>query len=179
MGHFLLRVLVLTVLVVALLRLTLSFSLAADDEKHVTAISVIDFSYVDTSGEVRDQRSEHEARLVNFMSTLKGDLAKRDKFRIIAPGCLPEPCSLAHSSESDLLNSARAAGADFLLIGVIHKMSTLVQWAKVEAIDAKSGQIMLDRLFTFRGDTDLAWRHAEEYMGKSVSDEVIRLISSR
>ena len=37
MGHFLLRVLVLTVLVVALLHLTLSFSLAADDEKHVTA----------------------------------------------------------------------------------------------------------------------------------------------
>ena len=62
---------------------------------------------------------------------------------------------------------------------MIHKMSTLVQWAKVEAIDAKSGQIMLDRLFTFRGDTDLAWRHAEEYMGKSISDEVIRLISSR
>ena len=179
MGHFLLRVLVLTVLLVALLRLTLSFSLAADDEKHVTAISVIDFSYVDTSGEVRDQRSEYGARLVDFMSTLKGDLAKRDKFRIIAPVCLPEPCSLAHSSESDLLSSARAAGADFLLIGAIYKMSTLVQWAKVEAIDAKSRQIVFDRLFTFRGDTDLAWRHAEEYMEKSVSDEVIRLTSSR
>ena len=72
MGHFLLRVLVLTVLVVALLRLTLSFSLAADDEKHVTAISVIDFSYVDTSGEVRDQRSGHEARLVNDALTKTG-----------------------------------------------------------------------------------------------------------
>jgi hypothetical protein len=27
------------------------------------AIAVIDFAYVDTSGEVRDQRGEHEARL--------------------------------------------------------------------------------------------------------------------
>ena len=54
-----------------------------------------------------------------------------------------------------------------------------MQWAKVEAIDAKSRQIVFDRLFTFRGDTDLAWRHAEEHMEKSVSDELIRLTSSR
>ena len=63
------------------------------------------------------------------------------------------------------MKAAHAAGADFLLVGGIHKMSTLVQWAKAEAIDLSSGQIVLDKLFTFRGDTDQAWRHAEEYMG--------------
>ena len=35
----------------------LSFGLAADDETAGTAIAIVDFNYVDTSGEVRDQRA--------------------------------------------------------------------------------------------------------------------------
>lgn len=165
--------------VVALLCLTPSFGFAAAEEKHGATIAVIDFSYVDTSGEARDQRREHEARLVNFMSAFKDGLARRDKIRITAPTCQPEPCSAAHASESDLLNAARAAGADVLLIGGIHKMSTLVQWAKVEAIDVRSGQVVFNKLFTFRGDTDLAWKHAEEYMEEATWDEVAKLTFSR
>ena len=43
-------------------------------------------------------------------------------------------------------------------------MSTLVQWAKIEAIDARTGRIVLDKLFSFRGDTDEAWRQAEAFI---------------
>ena len=75
---------------------------------------------------------------------------------------------------SELLKTAHAAGADFLLVGGIHKMSTLVQWAKAEVIDLRSGQIVLDKLFTFRGDTDQAWRRAEEF----ISNELITLAPS-
>jgi hypothetical protein len=53
-------------------------------------------------------------------------------------------------------------------------MSTLVQWAKAEVIDLRSGQIVLDKLFTFRGDTDQAWRRAEEF----ISNELITLAPS-
>jgi hypothetical protein len=60
-------------------------------------------------------------------------------------------------------------GADFLLVGRIHKMSTLVQWAKAEVIDLRSGQIVLDKLFTFRGDTDHAWRRAEEFISNELT----------
>jgi hypothetical protein len=72
------------------------------------------------------------------------------------------------------LKAARAAGADFLMVGGIHKMSTLVQWAKTELIDLRSGQILLDKLFTFRGDTDQAWRRAEEF----IANELITLAAS-
>ena len=72
------------------------------------------------------------------------------------------------------MKTAHAAGADFLLVGGIHKMSTLVQWAKAEVIDLRSGQIVLDKLFTFRGDTDHAWRRAEEF----ISNELITLAPS-
>jgi Protein of unknown function (DUF2380) len=179
MDHARLRVVLLAVFAAVLLCLTQSFGLADDDDKHIATIAIIDFGYVDTSGEVRDQQGEHAARLMNFMNALKGGLAKRNKIRIIAPACMPEPCSTAHSSEGNLLNAARAAGADLLLVGGIHKMSTLVQWAEVKAIDVKSGQIVFDRLFTFRGDTDLAWRHAEEYMEATISDEVAKSTLSR
>jgi len=133
------------------------------------AIAVIDFDYVDTSGEVRDQRKEHAARLGAFMSDLKRDLGQAAKFRLVTPTCRPDPCSLADSTVSDLLTAAREAGADILLVGGVHKMSTLVQWAKIDAIDAKTGRIVLDKLFTFRGDTDEAWRQAEAFIFRELT----------
>jgi hypothetical protein len=134
-----------------------------------TAIAVIDFDYIDTAGEARDQRKEHEARLDAFMNAIKGDLAKSAKFRIVTPVCHPSPCSLATSKVSDLLAAAREAGADILLIGGIHKMSTLVQWAKIDAFDTGAGRKVIDKLFTFRGDTDDAWRRAEDFISNEIT----------
>jgi hypothetical protein len=56
-----------------------------------------------------------------------------------------------------------------LLIGGVHKMSTLVQWAKIEAIDTKTERVMFDKLFTFRGDTDDAWRRAEAFIANEIA----------
>jgi Protein of unknown function (DUF2380) len=128
------------------------------------AVAVIDFDYVDTSGEARDQRGEHEARLAVFMCALKDDLAHGDSFRLVTPTCAPAPCSLAGSTVTGLMAAAREAGADILLIGGVQKMSTLVQWAKIEAIDSRTERVLFDRLFTFRGDTDEAWRRAEVFI---------------
>ncbi|HUZ67857.1 MAG TPA: DUF2380 domain-containing protein [Beijerinckiaceae bacterium] len=150
MRHFLLRMLA------ACLWLAPSCGKAEDGGENAqgAAIAVIDFDYVDTSGEERDQRKEHEARLGAFMSDLRGDLRQAAKFRLVTPTCRQGPCSLAGSTVTNLLTAAREAGADILLIGGVHKMSTLVQWAKIEAVDARTGRVMFDKLFTFRGDTD-------------------------
>jgi hypothetical protein len=135
------------------------------------AIAVIDLDYADTSGEVRDQRKEHEARLAAFSGALRNDLSKGAQFRVVTPVCRPEPCSLTGTTVPNLLAAAREAGADVIIIGGVHKMSTLVQWAKIEAIDAKTGRILFDKLFTFRGDTDDAWRRAEAF----IFDEITAL----
>ncbi len=137
--------------------------------KEVTAIAVIDFGYVDTSGEERDQRKEHEARLEAFMSALRSDLAQRGSFQLVTPACTPGPCALTGSGVGDILAAARAAGAEMLLIGGVHKMSTLVQWAKIKAIDTKTGRTISDKLFTFRGDTDEAWRRAEAFIANEIA----------
>jgi hypothetical protein len=134
-------------------------------------IAVIDFGYSDTSGEPRDQRKEHETQLAAFMNGLRRDLGRAGSFRVVEPTCRPEPCSPSSTPLPNLLVAAQEAGADILLLGGVHKMSTLVQWAEVKAIDTKTGRIVLDKLFTFRGDTDEAWRRAEAF----ISDELAAL----
>jgi hypothetical protein len=79
-----------------------------DNKARGARIAVIDFDYVDTSGEPRDQRKEHEARLEAFMLALKADLAERGGFRLATPLCSPNPCALVN----DLLAAARTAGAE-------------------------------------------------------------------
>ena len=131
-------------------------------------MAIIDLDYVDTSGEVRDQRQEHAARIARFSDTLRGDLARGGKFRIVTPRCDPAPCSSA-ALPSELLAQARAAGAKLMLIGGVHKQSTLIQWAKVQAIDVDADRVVLDKLLTFRGDTDEAWDRAEAFLAREVT----------
>jgi len=148
---------------------TPTIAAGSDGGESRATLAVLDFDYVDTSGEARDQRSEHETRLENFMRALKSDLATRGKLRLVVPACRPAPCSLAQSTASEVLKAAREAGADLLMMGTIHKMSTLVQWAKVEAVDTRTGRPVVDKLFTFRGDTDEAWARAETF----ITDEIM------
>jgi hypothetical protein len=161
-------------LALALLGPVLTTRAAADDgkpgsgEPQAATVAVIDFDYVDTSGEERDQRQEHAARLNDFMAALRRDLAAQGK-TIVAPNCDPAPCSAAHPADA-LLRAAREAGARILLIGGIHKMSTLVQWAKVVAIDTATEKVVFDKLFTFRGDSDDAWRSSESFVARQLAE---------
>jgi Protein of unknown function (DUF2380) len=113
-------------------------------EDQITApvsIAVADFDYVDTSGEVRDQRVEHEARLQTFMRAIRDDLARSGHYRIVVLACSQAPCAAGGSAQ--LMKEARSAGATRLLYGGIHKESTLIQWMKVEAVEVESGKHLL------------------------------------
>jgi hypothetical protein len=74
-------------------------------------------------------------------------------------------------SRSDaLIAAARHAGARFLVYGCIHKMSTLVQWGELQVVDLDREQLLLRRSFTFRGDSDEAFRHAAVFIRESLTD---------
>ncbi|MCB4767407.1 DUF3280 domain-containing protein [Ancylobacter sp. Lp-2] len=130
------------------------------------AVAIMDFQYLDTSGEVRDQTADHQARLKRFMSGLRQEVAASDQFRVVALAC--QPCALTDANAPELTEAARQAGADLLLVGGIQKMSTLVQWAKVALIDLKTDKKVLERLYTFRGDSDEAWRNAEGFIAGQI-----------
>lgn len=114
-----------------------------------TAIGVAmdDFSYTDTSAEPANQTAAHERRLSAFMAALRRDIGADRRYRLVP-------------SAQD--------GATFKVIGGIQKTSTLVQWAKVAVIDVGARKIVMDKLYTFRGDNDESWERAEMFLSREV-----------
>jgi len=143
---------------------------AEDQRTAPVSIAVVDFDYVDTSGEARDQRVEHEARLRAFMRAIRDDLAGSGHYRIVALDCSQAPCAAGGSAQ--LMKDAHSAGATLLLYGGIHKESTLIQWMKVEAIEVENGKHLFDRLMTFRGDTDESWMRSERFLIKQLTENI-------
>jgi len=152
--------------------LTLGSPALADSAAPLT-LAVIDFDYVDTSGEPRDQREDHARRLRDFMMSLRRDLARDGKFRIVALDCGDAPCAVGKETPTELFDSAKKAGARLLLYGGVHKMSTLVQWAKTQLVDVEKNRLIDDRWLTFRGDDDEAWRRAEAYLAKRLAETTV------
>ncbi len=154
----------------ALLGLVLAANLARADAGAPAApglvIAIEDFAYVDTSAEPGNQAAAHRERLETLMAALRRDFAAGGQYRLVPLSC-GAPCT-GNESAADLLRAASDAGAQILILGGIHKQSTLVQWAKVEAIDIAGDRVLLDRLFTFRGDSDEAWQRAEVFMSHQI-----------
>jgi hypothetical protein len=132
-----------------------------------TALAVLNLDYVDTSGEPTDQTAAHQRRAADFVSALQRDLAANGQYRIIPMSCGSAPCEPT-MNPLELQKAARAAGAKFVLLGGVHKMSSLIQWAKIQVADEEQGRIVFDRLVTFRGDTDEAWQRAESFIARDV-----------
>ncbi|TIP38088.1 DUF2380 domain-containing protein [Mesorhizobium sp.] len=94
--------------------------------RQAKTLAIADFEFRDTSGEVRDQTAEHEARLKAFDVALQGGLSGNQKIDLVALPCQAERCTIKDPGFVDLTKRARTASAKYLLIGQVHKMSTLV-----------------------------------------------------
>jgi hypothetical protein len=140
----------------------------AQSEPPVLAVAEIQYS--DTSGEVIDQSADHYRRLREFEASLRTDLAASGRVRNVALDCPPNACSVGDIDVEELVGKAQAAGAAYLLISSFHKVSTLVQWAKFDIVDVKTRSVVFNRLVTFRGDNDTAWRHAESFIVREILD---------
>jgi hypothetical protein len=132
------------------------------------AIAVADFDYTDTSGEALDQKAEHKARLDAFTGSIRADLARDGRYRVVKLDCPQPPCSAGQMRPEELIDKARAAGARQLLYGGIHKMSSLISNGKFQVIDIDDKKLTFDRLITFRGDNDESWQRAERFVAQDL-----------
>ena len=133
------------------------------------SLEIDDFSYLDTSGE--PHATVHEIKLQAFMTALRRDFEADDRYHLAPSSCIP-PCAADGSVTPDRLRAASQAGANILVVGGIQKMSTLVQWAKVSAIDVGTRRILFEKLYTFRGDNDEAWRRAETFVSREIREKL-------
>lgn len=124
-------------------------------------VAIDDFVYSDTSGEPTDQTAAHQRRLTTFMAALRRDIAADGEYHLVPSSCAT-PCG------DDALHAAAQAGANILVMGAVKKMSTLVLWAKVTAIDVGANRVAFEKLYTFRGDNDEAWERAESFIAKQL-----------
>jgi uncharacterized protein DUF2380 len=120
------------------------------------AVTVGDFAYVDTSAEPTDQAAIHGERLQAFMTALRRDVEADSRFHLVA---CAEPCEGP---------AALKTGASILVLGGIHKISTLVQTARVTGIEMASNRVIYNKLYTFRGDNEEAWKRAEAFVSEDV-----------
>jgi hypothetical protein len=153
---------------------TVAFLLAASQVLAAAplTVAVADFDYLDTSGEVRDQSAAHDARLKTLGKEISADLVRSGRFTSVKLTCATPPCSADGMDQDSMIKAARAEHAQLVVFGGVHKMSTLIQWGRVEVMDVATGKRRLARTVTFRGDSDDAWQHAADYIGQMLVDSL-------
>jgi len=137
-------------------------------------IAIPDILFSDTSTEETEQTAAHDARLRSMVDGLRADLAGSKRFKVLALTCGGASCAERAASLDDVRSEARAGGARLLLIGVVHKMSTLILWMNIMVVDVASGDRVLVRTVSFRADNDDAWRRAGAFAAKHVVEELTR-----
>jgi hypothetical protein len=127
-------------------------------------VAILPIKLLDTSAEPKDQSADHARRLEVLASDLSDDLRKTGLFRTvtITSDVLRQRCP--GEGADCLLQLARDEGARFVFLGVVHKSSTLIlqMWARFA--DTQTRTVAFSREMNFRGDTDEAWRRAEEFL---------------
>jgi len=152
---------------------TLGLALLGGAHAHAAParIAVADIAFTDSSGEARDQAGEHAARQRALTDGLRREVAQAGQLESVALACEAD-CTLDAAGVEQLRQRARAAGAAFVLVGKVHKMSTLVMSMRFAVLDTATGQLVLERLLSFRGDNDEGWRHAGDYAAREVTAAV-------
>jgi hypothetical protein len=137
-------------------------------------IAVADFDYIDTSGEVKDQRAEHKARMAQFAELLRAKLGADGEFQVMPLACAEPPCTPINMQPERFIAASRKSSARYVVYGGIHKTSTLVQWGDVELLDLESNKLLLKRTVTFRGDNDEAFRRAAAFVSDTIKDAMAK-----
>ncbi|MGA0562105.1 DUF2380 domain-containing protein [Ancylobacter sp. VNQ12] len=156
------------VLVLSALSLGLPLVAAAELKAAPRRIAVVDIGFTDSSGESRNQLDEHATRQRVLTEGLYRQVAQPGRLESLHLDC-GAGCSLDAAGVEALRQRAREAGAAYVLVGKVHKMSTLVMSMRFAVLDTASGKLVLERLLSFRGDNDEGWRHAGDYAAREVA----------
>ncbi len=84
------------------------------------------------------------------------------------------PCRLDGDEVGRLRSQARDAGASFIVLCGVHKMSTLVMAMKVDVFEVGSGRLVTSKLLSFRGDNDEGWRRAGVFVAQEVAEAIAK-----
>lgn len=139
-----------------------------------TKLAVASFNFEDTSSEAKKDNVQHDVMLKDFQSIVSKTLSDKLKLEVTPLPCTPDKCSLADPGMEALADMAKKVDARYLVAGGLHKMSTLVGWAKVVVVDLGPNGKVCDRLLSYRGDNSEAWERAAKFAASDLIDHCMR-----
>jgi len=160
----------LCILALCLAVVTMAVPGLAQQNAAPPSLLVLNLELVDSSGEVTDQREDHERRLAAVREILASELAAREVYAVVDPGKIQAEIDATrerqylHACNGCEIRLARAVDADRVLTGHVRKVSSLIMALWVDIKDADSGRPVLREVLDFRGDTDQAWQRAALYL---------------
>jgi hypothetical protein len=134
------------------------------------SLLVLNLELVDSSGEVTDQREDHDRRLAAVRQTLASELAARDVYDVVDPAPIQGEIDATrerqwlHACNGCEIRLAREVGAHRVLTGHVRKVSSLIMALWIDVRNADSGRPVVRKVLDFRGDNDKAWQRAALYL---------------
>lgn len=132
-------------------------------------VAVLDFELVDTSLEGASYGVDKaETRRLLLISNLLHDLlAESAEYEIV--DLSPAAAQLAdagfiHSCNGCETTIARSVGADRVITGTVHKISTLVLGIQMAERDVATGEVLRVVAAQIRGNTDQSWTHGLRWL---------------
>jgi hypothetical protein len=131
-------------------------------------VAVFDFELVDTSlqGEVNGPRTDEQGRLMRVGDQLRRELTESGKFHVldIAPVNAAAHGSNLQACGGCDVQYAQRLGADFVITGVVQKVSNLILNVNIYMRDVHSGGLVTFAGADMRGNTDESWSRAMSYL---------------
>lgn len=139
-------------------------------------VAVPDLDFRDTSGEASDQAAKHAGQLALFAETLRAGLGEGG-VEAVAPAC-DRRCSPVVTPFEEMAAATRAAGTHLMLVGGLHKISTLIGTIRLKLIDLDADRVVCERMLSYRGDDAQAWARAAEFAAEDVLSACFSNVSS-
>ena len=108
------------------------------------SLLVLNLELVDSSGEVTDQRADHERRLAAVREILTSELAAREVYAVVDPGKIQAEIDATregqylHACNGCEVRFAREVGAERVLTGHVRKVSSLIMALWIDIKDAEA-----------------------------------------
>jgi hypothetical protein len=118
-----------------------------------------------------DLEAPHAARLVAESARLRDDLARTGLYALVDGSPAAPLLERLRSEQAHLydcngcdLDVGRELHADLVLVAWVNRVSGLILTLTYELHDVAYGRIAARKSYDFRGDSDIAWNHAIDYM---------------
>jgi hypothetical protein len=170
------RALVASLVGTALTILGIQPSKAAEPTDLKTLV-VLPFEIQDTSGEV-GPADRHDIVLGRLTALVRDEIASGQLYRVESKNRTDwaveavHPNTFLRSCNGCEIDIAKRLHANYVLIGWIYKVSSLILALHIDMKDAMTGKTIYARVFDFRGDNEQAYAHAAKALVRSLTDEL-------